>query len=621
MDLDLENKSRRTTAILVIAIFLAGVVLHYILGDFTKSLITYTDELIYYGIARSLHMGHGLQVSGAATHFQKIGYSLAMAPLFAIKDVCIRLKAIDLLNSISMVSSVFPVWLIAKECGLEEKCRYLLLFFVIIWPETMISITFMAENLFWPLFFWFVYIWLLNEKKRSWQKAAIAGTLCYAGYLTKEAFSGLFAAWILFDIFMYARGFIDWKKGGKVDDDKKLKDRLGTGILFIVVFVLIHLLLKVTAFKGLESTYNQSGIEAILSVYNFAYMLYAVIYYIAAVLLAMLIIPIVYPIVRFNGLTRECKKTLVFTISFLMITIGGIAYSITVREDLGSICPKLHFRYIGPAFICLLLTFFCSIEKEKPKEKRSIQDSLVKWVLLCTAFVMLVFKGVGAASPVEEYILKYYNKITYVFTDLTGGSGEYIFYTGAMIVDIFLAVFIAIYFILRKKRWRSSSDFVVMILAFMCIVNSLYSACISLKNIYGVSEETVAEVVEIDKYFHSIGTKDVNVVYFTDPLEQSPENKHMDTFSDLTEGGYYCVNDSIIDGIKSGSSILVSDIEFTERFLGGRYEPIDKIDYIILESSYETETRKLAGCEKVEGIGGTGFVVYKNLDANVIRIE
>ncbi|MBQ9528203.1 MAG: hypothetical protein IJR68_11380 [Fretibacterium sp.] len=133
--LELEEK-RFSDIFGITGVFLIGVLLHFYIGNFSKAIVMYLDELRYYGIARSLFYGNGLDIRGVSPGFQKIGYSLLLAPLFAIGDGVLRVKLIGLLNSFVIMLSIFPVWLIGKQMGLERKTRYLLLALTIIWPET-----------------------------------------------------------------------------------------------------------------------------------------------------------------------------------------------------------------------------------------------------------------------------------------------------------------------------------------------------------------------------------------------------------------------------------------------------------------------------------------------------
>lgn len=64
----------------------SGIVIHFLLGNYTKTLITYPDELVYYSMAKSIHSGYGLTVREFEISFPKIVFSLTLSPLFGIKD-------------------------------------------------------------------------------------------------------------------------------------------------------------------------------------------------------------------------------------------------------------------------------------------------------------------------------------------------------------------------------------------------------------------------------------------------------------------------------------------------------------------------------------------------------
>ena len=196
-----KNKSKHVDIIGVGLIFVVGVIFHYFCADFSKAIETYPDELRYYTIARNIFRGNGLQIRGIDTSFQKLTYTWVLAPLLSISDSVLRLKIIGLVNSIIMMLSVFPTWLICKELKIERKAMYCVLLLVGIWPDLMLSMTFMSEVVYWPIFLSFVYLWILNTRKQSWRYAVLEGLLCYVGYLTKEIFLALFLAYIAFEVF------------------------------------------------------------------------------------------------------------------------------------------------------------------------------------------------------------------------------------------------------------------------------------------------------------------------------------------------------------------------------------------------------------------------------------
>ena len=140
-------KEKKTMLLIAFAVFISTIV-QFKLGDFVKATETYGDELLYIDIAKSIFNGDGITVRGADFNFQKLLYSLCIAPLFIIKDSIIRVKFITLLNSFLMSISIIPAWLIGRELELKNGYRWALIIFVAFWPDLLTSGTFMSEIVF-----------------------------------------------------------------------------------------------------------------------------------------------------------------------------------------------------------------------------------------------------------------------------------------------------------------------------------------------------------------------------------------------------------------------------------------------------------------------------------------
>ena len=264
------------------------VILHFTVFDFSRAIRIYSDELRYYDIARSIFNGHGLEMRGLPTTFQKIGYSLILAPFFAISDVVLRLKIIGVANIIVMSLSVIFAGLIGRELKLGRKSLFFLVIITAIWPDMMYAMTYMSEVLYWPLYLLFIYLWLVNERVNSYKLAIFEGILCYFAYLTKEVALTLLLAYIAYEIIypVISRKFYERKNFYLL-------------LSFIAAFGVCFIASKLTVFRGLGNSYNQTGMNAILSAYNIAYLFYAIFYYISAVLIASLVLPVIWPIIIF----------------------------------------------------------------------------------------------------------------------------------------------------------------------------------------------------------------------------------------------------------------------------------------------------------------------------------
>ena len=236
--------------VFLLLLFIIGIGARFIIGNFCKSMENYNDELRYYSLARSLFNGEGMAIRGVVASFQKIGYSVLLMPLFYIANTRHRVTAITLLNSCLMASSVFGAWLIGNELKLKKKARCFIVIAISIWPDLMISSTFMSENLYWPVFLSFVPFWLKSRNSDKRILAVVCGLVSYIGYLTKEIFLAVVMTCIMFEIVYPLIDNIQLGKNreyeGKNKKNKislKLYDRNNLAFLFYYLMTFFYVML------------------------------------------------------------------------------------------------------------------------------------------------------------------------------------------------------------------------------------------------------------------------------------------------------------------------------------------------------------------------------------------
>ncbi len=366
-------------------------------------------------------------------------------------------------------------------------------------------------------------------------------------------------------------------------------------------------------------------IEAILSAYNFTYMIYAFFYYLSAVLAAALIIPFVYPLVHFKSLNEEARKLFCYTLLFFLIALATVAYTISVREDLGKIVPKLHMRYFGPAFIVLLSIFLSCIQNLTSEMIQKRRRVAIELIIVAAIFVCFVFKG-GYGSAVDHSLtwhsaISGSNLARRIGLLLSIDGGEKVFYLGALIANALIVMLVVLFhYIYTHKR----KDFViktcVALFAVVSVINCGAVYSLLMYRIYRVDDVTLKEVLNINDYFKNC--EDVNVLYLTEGIVKKDLNgaRYMDTYMETVEHLYY-VQDTFLTKRSAGDTIRVADTELYEELSGRIYEGVNSIDYIILENSIDLGEKQLVNVERVDEISGTHFTVYKNLDPAVIRLK
>lgn len=608
MSLKLAQRKYSDAAI-ILFIFIFGVILHAVLHftvfNFSRAIRIYSDELRYYDIARSFFSGDGLTIRAESTSFQKVGYSLVLMPFFALKDVALRLKAIGLCNIIIMNISVIFVWLLCSELGLKRRTKCFVAFLTAVWPDMMYSMTYMSEVIYWPLTVLFLWLWLVNESKQSCIIAVCEGLLCYFMYLTKEISLAFIIAYTAYEIL---RPFM------KFDDGQNRKKRASLLCIVIAVFASCHVIMKLTLFYGLGNSYNQMGISAIISPYKFMYMIYSFFYYLAAILIASLVIPLVYPAVNFRHMNLNSRKLFCFVILFGLAVSATIAYTISVREDLGRITPSIHLRYYGSFFVVMIMLFFSSMENmtcENITASRRLSAEVLSGAVIYSCFM---FRGIISRTSADQYILLWQMAVEKVTGIFYPPAGEWqVIYPSAIITGILITLLSVLFHSIYTRRGKSQAQkFFASVLIVMSIGLNVAAGSVIIYA-YRVDPDTVSEIARINEYFREDMTS--NIIYLTYGKSEDlydRYNRYADTYMDRRHH-FYIVNAENLTPSTDGNIIKVSGIKL--------YGSIQSADYILLEKTDSAGHKGLLNAEPMKELCGKHFMLYRNLKPDIIQFK
>ena len=392
------STDKKKDGFLLLILSVTFTVFHFIIANFPKTLETYADELRYYELARSFFAGKGISYRGIPFEYQKIAYPLAILPAFFFKSGMARNSVISLLNSIMMTLSVIPLYSIGKTLKLKRFFLYIIVIQLFSWPDMFFSMTFMSENLYWFLFFAFMSIWLKSLDTEGIRYTIIASFLCYLCYLCKETAAVIIPAYIVFE---FVQSLFLFKSSYSFKSSIS-KDRYLKLLVFIVTFLAVFILAKLTVFHGLKNSYS-NGIWPPLTKQTFSYFVYGFAVFLAAILAASFFFPLVYPVVFYHKLSEKAKRLFLFTILFLLGSALVIAYTITTREDFGRIAPRIHLRYVAPTFVLLFAVLY-----SLPQGRNILFSKSSRLVLGTAVLFALIFKGLISGSAVDHFSLVWY---------------------------------------------------------------------------------------------------------------------------------------------------------------------------------------------------------------------
>lgn len=607
-----EKRRSRLDLIVVILIYLFGVVLHTLLSNFSgKTIAVYLDEFLYWSIARSVAQGSGIAVEGCMAGFDKIAYPLLIAPIFAVSDGVLRVNLIGLVNSMILMSSIFPIWLICKELGLKRRNTFIILGFLAVWPDMLLSASFMSESLYWPLVLFFLYIWLLSIKQNKWYYHVIEGVLCYIGYMCKEVFMALFVTYIAFEIIYPFLDFFVTNKDcrGRLKDrfDKK---RIINCLIFALSFAVCFIIVKIIVYNGDASYYKLMNTSTSLA--KIAYFFYGFVYYIAAFFVTFFVLPLAFPIIRFKSFDDKNRKFSCFIVVFFLVMTAVISYKILINENLGQTSPQVYMRYYGPVIPLIFALFLICLQNRKDTDKVNSERS---WLVLIVITVLscAVFRGTHRDTAVDETLIKWYEGVCESFALV--GSGQ-IIEPHMIFVGLIMILLVLVLFYLYTHNYESyfyKIFFAVM--AATCIINNILEYKVIYFNMYA-DMEIISAVGEIDDYFAS-QDEDCVVLYIT-ATAYSPYRRSVDTYGDNLRNLYVVKESFIFPENIPEKSIVFRDTGFPSTVEKGYIEHIDHIDYIITDEAAYCIDRQFINVEPIPGAWDEHYSLFKNLDPDTL---
>ena len=348
----------------VAVVFAVCAVVYGVLSSYPRELAVYSDELRYLDVARSLWQGRGLRVRNMPSDYQKILYPLFILPALALKTTAAQITAIGWLNALYASSAVFPAYALCRATGQNRRRTVFLIGAVALLPTMSAASTFMSETVFLPLSLWQIYFLLramqaMPKARVGW--CAAAGVWCYLLYLNKEVALYYLIAWVL------VRAWVLWQ------DRSSWRAELACNAALFGSFAACFVLAKLTLFRGLGNSYNQTGW---LSAEQWGFLPFAIVCDVLFTVLAFGVFPVLLPAV---GLRRPAKgsdpvrtQLPLFLLLSLFVGVGVIAWSITVREDLHSPSPRQHMRYLEPLFMPLLLVTLNTLDEKLSTTRRRL---------------------------------------------------------------------------------------------------------------------------------------------------------------------------------------------------------------------------------------------------------
>ena len=392
------KKENRMLSLAFLLILISSTITRVILSIFPKSAFTYNDELFYLELSQNLFLRGSLTVYGSPIHFTKLLYSIILAPFYAISDGVLRTQLISGFNAILISSSLIPGFLLARRILKKNWQIVLALLFLAFSPNLLFSITFMSENLYYPLLLWSFYAAYnyFASGKRNPLSALTLGLLAFLLYFTKE----VGGAWII------AAGVALLMD---CTDKPARKYALRSFGCFLLGFLLPFLFIRFVVLRDLSYSYSsQVSFSNLSSPSQILYCIYAALLILIYFIVTLLFFPVAIPVIYHKKLSPVSQKILAISCVYALIVAIGISFGVSLSSDYPQADLRIHLRYfIGASFPFLLLSFSLLDETES----FSFKSPLVKASVVFTCIFLLILSFPPKSGSVVDHPVLFFTHL------------------------------------------------------------------------------------------------------------------------------------------------------------------------------------------------------------------
>ena len=576
----------------VALVFLVCAIVYGLLSSYPRELAVYSDELRYLDVARSLLQGRGLRVRNMPSDYQKILYPLCILPALLLRTTAAQITAIGWLNAVYMASAVFPAYALARAMRLNPRRTAFLVGVTAVLPTMSAAATFMSETVFLPLSLWQVYFFLramLAAPRARVGWCAAAGAFCYLLYLNKEVALYYLIAWML------VRSWVWWH------DKAGWRAELACNAALLGSFLACFVLAKVTLFRGLGNSYNQTGW---LTGEQWRFLPFALVCDALFTVLAFWVYPVLLPLCGLHRPRRgsDARRTQLplFLLLCLGIGVAVIAWSITVREDLHDPSPRQHMRYLEPLLIPLLAVTMDTLDEALPPARKRLLAALT--ALWGIGFAV-VCRAIGAGAG-DNTLLQWFDFVADRTDRLPGGSQ--ILWLAVWRVCIVLGVAV-LGAVLVRHRGRRVLAAAALVLCAACYLGEWRIN----RWTYAIPAESAAGASALNE---SLAALDGKVLFLPCGVRQR-DSQLIETY--VARDVYIVEYETLLQsGVLADGVLDLTAEAVGPEYPGRAYTDLDAADWVLAAEGVPVDTTTL---EKADAVCPAGYVLYRNPDAQRVR--
>lgn len=408
-----QNKEIKHLPLILTGIWLFGVLVRFIMAHiFRHGPTVIIDESLYTNIARSLAAGEGIAYRSQPVPYLYIFYPLMLIPLYLFRLPFDLYRTTQLWNAMLMCSSVFPIFLFAKDYTRDKKKALLCAGIILLMPDMAMAGYLMTECVVWPLSIWlmfFSYRMIAGEKK-TWRYGILTGVMSALLFWTKPGAVAMGAAILLTVLILAIRA----------KDNEKTKAAI-VGIAVLLGMIIAFYLLYVFGF-GYEMSVlglydkqltkvNGKWILAVAEDTLLQLLLFAI---------ACTGVYFIFPYAFYKDYSAAQKHFIIAFSAGLVVSAIGTAALVDMYQWNGSFTNmQLHLRYMA-MYVPIMFVLSQDIRERKEKNGRGV------YIALLVMTILIIFPGArigfvrGESTSIDSMALSGYLKAEGRFSELTG---------------------------------------------------------------------------------------------------------------------------------------------------------------------------------------------------------
>lgn len=564
-------------------LFLVCFVVNGLITSYSKKIILYNDELLYYDIARNLWENGSIMVRQLPYFFQKTLYCYLIAPTFAIANATTRTVIIGWVNSFLMSLAVFPASGLIQRLIKDSRLRIFTSLFTVLMPCLAFCSSVMCEVLLYPLTILFFYLLVLMDENRTKKSftarfipAICAGVILYLLYWNKEICLYFVCGMIFYSLYHIIVAFIPCYK-----ENATAPVVICQTFTVLLIFFLFYEICQITIFNDLQSSYagvlNSRAIDLTRIVETTYFGLYNLNHFI----MAFGVLPLLLPLVLVRNMSHKERGLSLFLYSSLFMCIGSISFLISSTEDSGSFCARLHLRYAEPMILLFWILFLHLYEGHMEEFAARTKAVIVLVLGYLAVFVAFAFRFDDARSFNTETALQGYSRLC----DLI--SSKFTFLTqdvSALLLRLLLAVFWGfLIFFMVKKPTRFISSLCIGVIT-LTLFNNIISYT-KFRNEYSFPHDQAVIYDNADEYLQKLSG---NILFVLNQKETKDAYlyKYIDTYIDRDH--YLVTIQELDDLIKYDSGNLNLNTHSVPTYIPytTSYTELTSVDYLITYGAF-----------------------------------